>query len=204
MDILILGFGTPRVSQTYRGTDRVTPYYVDSLSEDHQVNQCFLWYCEEGGELGVVHNFTRAKELVLAYHELRPPQHFEIVEVAKNGDHQSSGEFLGFDLSAGYNDSLLSWGLEIGNARSSDSIRDDRYLLIQPLLHLIQEFFQKKLNSNGLFDNYEDASFCLDCMMALQGVYPSLWENEDVKFEVVGLWVHDNVDEEQVISNTLV
>jgi hypothetical protein len=188
MDILILGFGTPKASPAYRGTDRVIPHHVDSLGEEHPVNQAFRWYCEEGGEFGLVHDLARARELVRAYKKLQPSQHFEMIEVSSQRHYQPTGMFLGFDLSAGYNSSLLSWGLDLSNVKPSEPIIDEKYILIQPLVRLIQEFFQKRLNSNGLFDDYEDASFCLSCMMALQRIYPDLWENEEVTFEIVGLW----------------
>ncbi len=188
MDILILGFGTPKASPAYRGTCRATPHHVDSLGEDHPVNQAFLWYCEEGGEFGLVHDLAKARELVREYKKLQTPHHFEIIEVSSQRHYQSTRTFLGFDLSAGYNYSLLYWGLDLGNVKPSEPIADEKYVLIQPLLRLTQEFFQKRLNSNGMFDNYEDASFCLSCMMALQRIYPGLWENEKVTFEVVGLW----------------
>jgi hypothetical protein len=153
------------------------------------VNQAFFWYCEEGGESGIVHDLVKAKGLVEAYSQLRPPQYFEIVEVTDN-EHPPSGkgEFLGFDLSAGYRSSLLSWGLEVDRALPTDLPENDLVETLQPLLSLVRQYFQPQLNSNGLFDNFHAAKFCLACMEALQTIRPGLWENEDVRFEVVSLW----------------
>lgn len=175
--------------QAYRGTDRMTPFYCERLAPDDEPNRLFFWYCSEGGELGVVHNFEKAKELVTVYRHLDPPQDFEIVEVVTgNSSPQSTGEFLGFDLSAGYSFSLLSWGLDLDQKLSQELLDDNARQVLFPLLLLIKSFFQPQLNNNGLFNDYDTANFCLACMMALQKIYPGLWENEQVEFEVIGLW----------------
>jgi hypothetical protein len=187
MDLLILQVRTPIDSPVYRGTDRATPYYCDDLGDEHPVNKAFFWYCSEGGELGLVHDLVRARELVLAYRQLRPSQHYEILAVTKEDVPPIGGKIVGFDLSAGYKYSLLGWKLEI-DRDSHDLPADDEYWLIHPILRLIKEFFQPQLNSNGLFDNFAVAKFCLGCMIALQKIRSNLWENDNVRFEVVGLW----------------
>jgi hypothetical protein len=95
-------------SNIYRGTDRITPYYVDGLPDDHPVNQAFFWYCDEGGELGVVHDLARARNLVELYRALETSQYFEIIQLVdwSEGDLDLE-KLLGYDLSAGYNYSLL-------------------------------------------------------------------------------------------------
>jgi hypothetical protein len=190
MDLLILKREPVTSTVRYQGTDKIPPHYVDGLPEEAEVNRLFLWYCEEGGESGLVHNLSAARQLVQAYHGLKPPEFFDILEVSIDPAHKSDGRFLGYDLSAGYVYSLLSWGLvlqrETGQPGESDG--NGSHFAIQPLLRLVEEHFGKKLNSYGLFDEHEDARFCLNTMMALQSIVPGLWENEEVTFDVVGLW----------------
>ena len=191
MKLLILGSPTTIEAPAYRGTERTTPFYHEELEEEHEVNQAFFWYCSEGGEEGLVYDLVKAKELVRAYRQLDPPQYFEVVTVNTRLTPPNEGvqsQFLGFDLSAGYRYSLLSWGLEIDRQPLPDLPEDDPYRTLQPLLRLVKSFFQKQLNSNGLFSDFHTANFCLECMMALQKIRPGIWENEDVEFEVVDLW----------------
>ena len=62
--IRILGKNYPRNAPNYRGTDRVLPYHCDELPDEHEANKAFFWFIEEGGELGVVHDLSKAKWLV--------------------------------------------------------------------------------------------------------------------------------------------
>lgn len=171
---------------TYRGTYRSHPYYCDQVQENHEVNQAFFWFCEEGGEIGVVHDIVRAKHLISAYENLSPPQHFELVEVVE-GEHSPrvGNEFLGYDLSAGFNNSLLWSGMDI-NEDNIEFQSDETLKILRPLLHLIKIHFKSMLNSNGLFTNDKEATFCLECMMAIQKLSPGFWEWGD--YEVLGLY----------------
>lgn len=188
MNLLILGCGACTESPVYRGTDRSVPHYVTGLSDDHPANKAFLWYIAEGGEDGIVHDLAKAQELVEAYRNLQPPQYFEVVEITvRNQPPITHSQLLGFDLSTGY-ESLLTTGLEIVKKPPEGTLVNDPLLIIWPLLKLIKQYFQTKLNANGLFNDYTTAQFCLDCMLALQTIRPNLWENEQVKFEVYGLW----------------
>jgi hypothetical protein len=188
MNFRILGGITKGQPQNYRGQSRTTPYYCEEMPHSNKVNQLFFWYCDEGGEDGTVHDLKKATELVEAYAKLDPPQFFEIVEITKNGEPaKTKSEFLGFDLSSG-GYSLLGWGLDFVFIKPHDVINDEILDLILPLLQLVQKHFQPELNKYGLFSEYKIAKFCLDCMISLQQIRPGLWENEDVKFEVIGVW----------------
>ncbi len=189
MNLLILELEMTTQDRAYRGTYRASPSYCEELDADHEANQAFFWYCYEGDDPDIVHDLTKARELVAIYRRLDPPQRFEIVEVVVgNGSPTLDGQFLGFDVSADYYYSLLSWGLEIAKELSPDLVDEPARQILDPLLKLTQAFFQPQLNMNGLFDDYETARFCLECMLALQEIQPGLWENEEVAFEVVGLW----------------
>jgi hypothetical protein len=68
--------------------------------------------------------------------------------------------------------------------------RDGRLGVIEPLVVLAREHFRKILNPNGLFDELEDARFCLDCFGALDQLRPGLWENDPFEFyQIVGVYV---------------
>ena len=119
MNLLILN--GPRDSRadkypSYRGTYRAHPTYCDSLPSDHEINQLFFWFLDEGGESGVVHNLAKALRYVelLNQHPLPGYGPFEVVEVTdRDAPAQAGGRLLGFDLSSGYNNSLLSSQLEL-------------------------------------------------------------------------------------------
>jgi hypothetical protein len=180
MDLRILGDVLQDDSTIYRGVDRRTPYFVSHYSEDAPVNQAFFWYCDEGGELGSVHDLQKAKALVELYSQLIPAQRFEVIEVILNNRSiLLNSNMLGFDLVAGRY-SLLSWGLKFRNKPSIPA-------QVESLVYLIEDFFQPKLNKYGLFTTYEIASYCLQCMLATQNLYPNLWENEQTTFQIAGL-----------------
>lgn len=188
MDLLILEY-RPKNDSAYRGTYRAPPSYVDEVDRQHSVNQAFIWYSQEGYRDGAVHDLEKARKLVEEYRRLEPPRLFEIVAVTRNEElPRIRSQFLGYDISAGYYYSLLSWGLRYDREPPATMKEDDAYHILRPLLRLAQAHFRPQLNSNGLFVSYDTAQFCLDCLMALQEIRPGLWENEEVEFEVVGLW----------------
>jgi len=207
MKFLILnGPRTPRAASNprYRGTYRAHPTYCDAVPESHEINKHFFWFLEEGGESGVVHDLTKASryaELLNAHlTAFNPPfTRFEIVEACDGGESsQSRGQLLGYDLSADYNNSLLSWGLETETkvAPSGDQTVDPSRggtlpEPIQELYTLIQQFYAPQLNQNGLFHTPEVASQCLRSMDALQQLAPNLYEGIDLRpnFSAVGIYL---------------
>lgn len=115
---------------------------------------------------------------------LKQERRFEVMEVV-DGDapSESRGRFIGFDLSSGYNNSLLSWGLKLGAGTNqlAEPIRD--------LCDLLSRHYAPQLNGHGLFQDFEAASRCLRSMSALQGVSPNLFEGGDLReFRPVGLY----------------
>jgi hypothetical protein len=175
--------------QSYRGTYRAHPTYCDGVPKDHELNKMFFWFLEEGGELGLVHDLTKAMryvELLNTHlsHFSPPYTHFEVVEVTDgNTRPESNGNFIGFDLSAGYNNSLLSSGLKqfSGVNQLAEPIRE--------LCDLMSRHYAPQLNAQGLFQTFEVASLCLRSMIALQDLSPSLFEGGDLReFRPVGLY----------------
>lgn len=177
---LILGprnaYGYAESNPAYRGTYREHPYGLQGPGDDPRVNRAFLWFLEEGGQEGVVHNLEKARELVEAYKTTTPPQFFEIIEpVADDGSASAGTTFLGYDLSGGgVGFSLLARDLHL---TSDPGSTED---LLFPFFRLIESYFRPRLNQNRLFDHYETAEFCLSCMKACQKFSPGLWENDDV------------------------
>jgi len=192
MNILILnGPPDPRSGHNplYRGTSRAHPSHCDQLPDSHEINQLFFWFLEEGGELGVVRNVDKA----LRFAELWNTQlkerrdrrdRFEVVEVTdENTPCESNGTFIGYDLSAGYNNSLLRSGFKsiAGANRVAEPIEE--------LLDLINRHYAPQLNRQGLFQTREVASVCLRAMTALQDLSPNLFEGGDLReFLPVGLY----------------
>jgi hypothetical protein len=96
---------------------------------------------------------------------------------------QATGGFLGFDLSAAYNSSLLVWGL-----KSFPGLKTLPEA-IQQLCELLNQIYAPQLNINGLFQDYEASVSCLRQMIALQTRSANLFEGGDLnRFVVVGLY----------------
>jgi hypothetical protein len=171
--------------RAYRGTSRAHPTYCNEAPEHHEINQLFFWFIEEGGELGVVRDIRKAQRFAELWNErLEAPDRFEVVE-ATDGDcaPTSHGTFLGFDLSSGYNNSLLAWGLRYspGIATLPEPI--------QELCGLLSRHYAPRLNAAGLFDTLEDATLCLGSMTALQDLSPNLFEGGNLRdFQPVCLY----------------
>jgi len=191
MNLLILdGPRDPRAAKysAYRGTWRAHPTYQDAFPRDHEINKLFFWFLEEGGERGVVHDLSKATRYTELLNQNPLPGYgqFEVVEVDGNASAMEGVQQLGFDVSAGYNYSLLWWRLEptLGTIRPPGPIRE--------LMNLVHRFYAPLLNSHGLFESAETASQCLQSMDALQSLSPKLYEGEDLKanFQVVGLHLH--------------
>jgi hypothetical protein len=190
MNLLILdghASGYSNGNPCYRGTYRAHPYYCEEYPPEHEVNQAFFWFLSEGGERGVVHDIAQARGLVHIFTRHNVTQPFEVVEVTVGDEPPYAGKtFLGFDLSCGFNNSLLWWGLDLKGRNP----RDESLRPLGALLSLVEEHFRPKLNANGLFDQFSIARFCLDCLIALQLMRPALWEMAGCSdYEVVGLYI---------------
>jgi hypothetical protein len=189
MKLLILdGYRDPRLRDQcppYRGTYRAHPTHCDELPDHSEINQLFFWFLEEGGEPGMVRDLTKALRFAELWNaRLKQENRFEIMEVVDgDGPSESGGNFIGFDLSSGYNNSLLSWGLKlsVGTNQLAEPIRD--------LCDLLSRHYAPQLNGHGLFQDFEAASLCLRSMTALQGLSSNLFEGGDLKeFRPVGLY----------------
>ena len=189
MKLLILD--GPRDPQTaecfsYHGTYRAHPTYCETLPEGHEINRLFFWFLQTGSELGVVEDAKKALRFAELWNtQLTGQGRFEVVEVT-DGDSgsESGGTFMGFDLSAGYNNSLLRCGLKSGArpAGISQSVWDD--------WELIRRSYIPQLNSAGLFGTVVTASDCLQSMIALQDTSANFFEGGDLRrFQVTGLYL---------------
>jgi len=191
MKLLILdGPRDPRAAKhpSYRGTYRAHPTYCDALPNDHEINQLFFWFLQEGGELGVVGDLAKALRYVelLSQNPLPGCGRFEVVEVTSTDDPiQSGGNLLGFDHSAGYNNSLLWWGLE-PQPEMNTALEP-----IRELVGLAFRFYAPHLGPHGLFQTPQMASDCLRTMDALQQLSPNLYEGVPLKsnYRVVGIYL---------------
>jgi hypothetical protein len=189
MKLLILdGDRDPRSGRNkkYRGTYRAHPTHCDDLPDNHPVNELFFWFLQEGGELGVVHNVEKALMYTRLLNKMGDGRRFELVEIADDGATPERGsKFLGYDLSSGYNYSLLVSGLELQLAEST------AHKPIQELLILLRKFYAPQLNLNGLFQTNRAAQECLRSMHALQTLSPNLFEGVDLEtnFQPTGLYI---------------
>jgi hypothetical protein len=185
MNLLILdGPRYPGQNPLYRGTERAHPTYCDSVPQEHELNRLFFWSVEEGGELGVVHDLGRAMRYAHLLNEHIKDQSFEVIEVVAGQAGPSSGvQFLGFDLSAHYNASLLEWGFK--SSPGLQSLPEP----IHALCELLHRHYQPRLNESGLLQTYEDATCALRSMRALQALHDNLFEGTDLReFTVTGVY----------------
>jgi hypothetical protein len=187
--LLILGPNASFAADpAYRGTEhRITPYYHTELDENHEVNRWHQWLVVEGGETGVVSDLEMARQLVAAYNNLPLGEHFEIVEIVrgKSESYEGEGDFLGYDLSYGLGNSLLADDLSF--SIKQETLGQNRELrTIVPILALIESYFRPQLNTHRLFNDYDTAVFCLECMDAVSSCSPGIFEYG--KYEVVGLF----------------
>jgi hypothetical protein len=186
MNLLILGGPcNPQRNPNpkYRGTYRRQPYHFDSLPEDHLYNKMFHSYLEEGGETGVIHDLAKATALTKVLNASLQEEEFEVIAMTVGKDcPDTNGEFLGFDLSHGFSNSLLWWGLKPQSSRN--------YSYIGVLCDLLYEFFSPRLNQDGLFSDFETASFCLQSMVALQSFHDALFEGGSLEeFRIVSVYL---------------
>jgi hypothetical protein len=184
MKYLILG--TPFRNQNYRGVTRNRPGYVEGAKDDDPANRCFYWLLEEGGETGLVENLSRAGELINEYAKLPDPQIFEILGITDAAPYQIKGhELIGFDIADNsYSGSVLETFFDFD---PSTTIQDPFQNAV-PLLLLMQKHFGPLIQENGLFSKSQEANFFLSCFEALRAVFPNLWEQPEITFQVLGLW----------------
>jgi hypothetical protein len=169
----------------YRGTYRSHPTHCNELPDDSEINKLFFWFLETGGELGVVGDLSKALRLAELWNARLPASsQFEVMEVTIDDTNaQSGGQLVGFDLSSGFNNSLLATGLK----HSADLSGLNKPVRV--LCNLVSRHYGSLLNRNGLFQSIGDASMCLESMVALQELSPSLFEGGDLSdFHTVSLY----------------
>ena len=98
----------------------------------------------------------------------------------------NDSEFLGFDVAQDYFVSALSNGLHFEKVIKNIP-KEDKFLV--PLFLLTQEHFKPKLNENGLFNYFEEASFFQEVINAYRILRPGLIEGGESIFKVEGLWL---------------
>jgi hypothetical protein len=172
----------------YRGTYRRHPSYCDTAADDDEVNQLFFWFLESGGELGVVDDLRKALRYAALLNanaqRVGSVAGFEVVEVTEGYVGPDAGsDFFGFDLSSGYNNSLLWAGL-----KSYISEVADKTWAAIPRWAEFSRSYAPRLNQFGLFEIREDAASCLQQAMAIQNDFPSFFEGCDLnEFVVTGI-----------------
>jgi hypothetical protein len=172
-----------RHTSLYRGTDRREPIYCDALTSDHEINELFKWYVDE---YRPVHDLAKALRYVELSRKHLANHNFEVVEVTKNNASPVyRGKFLGFDISAGgCGDSLIFMCLPV--EPETPNIPEEPILVLS---QLIRRYFTPRLNKFGLFQKFEDATYCRKVMIALQSFHPNLYEGGALEvFEVAGVY----------------
>jgi hypothetical protein len=176
----------PGRKSAYRGTSRIGPTYCGELPADHEINRLFRWYIDEGGETGVVHNLPNAIRFAhLCNSHMASNGHFEVIEAVGPADRkESDGRFIGVDLSEGFGNSLLQWGLKTFTGIHTLPPP------IQEIANLLSRFYSPRLNSMGLFDVSEMASACLRSITAVQTLSPNIYEGGSLtRFRPVSIYL---------------
>jgi hypothetical protein len=185
----------------YRGSFRSGPCYPEEFAkrfdDEHAAVMLFDWWLDESAHdqeaNGLVRNLDRAKELVRTY-ALYNLQELEIIEITLNDEVSVlGGEFLGFDLSLGFGDSLL-WltdGLAICTDYSGWYDHREAQILHQlhPLMCLIEHHFRPLLNTQGLLPDYQTARQCWNCINALEQFVPDVFDwGGPHMWKIIGLY----------------
>jgi hypothetical protein len=216
MRLLLRSTSPAKYAPRYRGTDRDSmlsaplpryPYFDeireiwDEYREHTSGTHPNIEQTEDLLRLGwvspdVVRDLGEARWLVQAFRE-RVGQDLEVIEVTRGkAEPEVGGEFLGYDLSVGYDTSILSGGLDMEGIDNSDPrIPGDPYnnSLVSSLFKLLGKYFRPLLNAHGLFDSYEDAVFCLRCSSAIPYVSPESFDQQETRgrephYEVLGIF----------------
>lgn len=189
MNLLILDGVNKRytLAARYRGTDRGVPTYCEAVPKNHEINRLFMWYLDEGGEAGVVHDLQRAKRYTELCNLYFSDKHFEVIEFSTSMELRSdnSRQFLGFDLSeGGCGHSLVAMALLYEPEKRS--AEEPAFVLGD----LIRSHYVPKLNEFGLFGNPQDALDCRAAMSALQSFRPGLYESGSLEdFETTAIYL---------------
>lgn len=172
----------------YRGTHRWAPCYVEKVSANHPANCAYFLFLELKSKDGLLHDLAKARQIAEAYKTLIPPENYEVIELTKGKSvpENSGAVFLGFDLSHEMGDSLIP-ALTLVHKRDGDRSWKKGVANEIIIFHrLVKEHFRPKLNKYILFDEYDTASFCLDCMMAILNLSPQFYEVGE--YEVISVY----------------
>ena len=185
-------------SSGYLGTERFTPCFDIEFDENHPTNQAVIEYIKTASEDDFIDELSKARELVEMFRNLTPSESYDIVTFTNNKEPlvlppDTDIVFLGYDLSAGFTNSLVP---ALDQAQNTEEIlvfdtetnpgfkSSSREPFIFDLL--IEKHFRPMLNKNRLFDDYDTAYFCLECMKSVQKLDPNFYEPYD--FEVTGVY----------------
>ena len=193
MDLLILKKSLgPSVNDlpAYRGTERGHPVHFGNLPDSHVANELFFWFVEEGGERGVVHDLKKAKQLVELLNLFGDTVFYELVQVGtERAVVPGKGGFLGFDVSAGFNNSVIRRVLLQQQRKDSPKASSAEECAVWELSRLHRQFFSSRLNDHQLFNHHDDAEFCLQTVRALNTLRPSWMEGTNMaEYAVASLY----------------
>lgn len=217
----------PTGNPSYRGTDRKSLIGgVDDPSWPEQIKELRRGYFEKmehvwdryhsgldinpelkedidrlGMRPNVVYDLETARELTNTYKDVLGQEYMILEVTLGDAAPEIGGRLLGFDISVGYDESSIWGSLEPvhPDERRITDIYTTRELLMRAytLDLLIWKYFDPLLNENGLFDDFETASFFRDCIKAVPYIAPELYEPEETsenpgwEWEVLGLYVVD-------------
>jgi hypothetical protein len=171
--------------------DRKTPTWNNSLPSDHEFNSSYLEYIDAIDlDSNTITNLQNARKTLDVIRKFHFGDDFEIVEftLGKDQPEIETAIFIGFDVGYGFANSLLFPSLEMFGKAYDEKIHRKEYLIILPFLTLMKAYFQPKVNQHYLFQDYETAKLYLDNIISIQKIYPQLWENEHILFDVIGVW----------------
>src|SRR5689334_1130726 len=126
---------------SYRGCYRYQPGFQNDFEEKHPVNQIFFQYIESQDTYGLIADLEIAKKIVDTYAQYIPAKRYEVLSVLHEESQQGMRNFVGFDLSSGFNISYLYNELDIC---ISTEAQKELYIQASPLMCLLEAFFRPK------------------------------------------------------------
>jgi hypothetical protein len=150
----------------YCGVDRDSLFYDDSEQEDHPFNRMFLEHLD-----GRTQSAEEAKTVLDIANRHKGPV-YDIIEVSTAPNTTGMDRLLGYDVANGW--SMITMINYMSTADYQPVTAFDTINL------LFTRYFRQKLNRHGLFDNREDAEFCLKCTLDFNELQPTRFENREL------------------------
>jgi hypothetical protein len=163
---------------SYRGTFRDhPPYPVDGYDLSHVLNQAIYKILPERNDFS---DIKQGKEILDIIRSHIQSEQYELIGCSVDEKYPATDHiFLGYDVSIACGPSILwealSQYVELINEEAP--LMYSPYSEVKPLFDLYEHYFRDQLNEFGLFADYGQAKWFLDCVMAINKICPNMFDH---------------------------